>query len=139
MSEKLKGIFGKLIDITHGSSCDINISFVSHQEPRLNIIRKENKSSDVTDEDNKELTSLLSDIKSHFKKAGVPLNITQNDTEKSKTVTSGQNPGKAALSDAEIALQKMQCLAQELGAELVLTDRPAEMANERWRLPEERD
>lgn len=137
MSEKLKGIFGKLIDITHGSSCDINISFVSHQEPRLNIIRKENKSSDVTDEDNKELTSLLSDIKSHFKKAGVPLNITQNDTEKSKTVTSGQNPGKAALSDAEIALQKMQCLAQELGAELVLTDRPAEMANERWRLPEE--
>ncbi|MCF1267372.1 hypothetical protein LH673_18455, partial [Morganella morganii] len=73
----------------------------------------------------------------HFKKAGVPLNIIQNDTEKSKTVTAGQNPGKAALSDAEIALQKMQFRAQELGAELVLTDRPAEMANERWRLPEE--
>ncbi|MEM8348846.1 hypothetical protein Q4S20_20995, partial [Morganella morganii] len=34
-----------------------------------------------------------------------------------------------------MALQKMQFRALELGAELVLTDRPAEMANERWRLP----
>ena len=136
MKNKSKGIFGKFIDITYESGCDINISFVSHQDARLNILRKENKSSDITDEDNKDLTSLLSDIKSHFKKAGVPLNITQNDTEKSKTVTRGQHPGKAALSDAEIALQKMQFRARELGAELVLTDRPAEMANERWRLSE---
>ncbi|EMO4163178.1 hypothetical protein [Morganella morganii] len=135
MKNKSKGIFGKSIDIMYENGCGINISFVSHQEPRLNIIRKENKSSDITGEDNKELTSLLSDIKSHLKKAGVSLTITQNDTEKNTTVTTGQHPGKAALSDAEIALQKMQFRAQELGAELVLTDRPAEMANERWRLP----
>ncbi|OBU06485.1 hypothetical protein, partial [Morganella psychrotolerans] len=135
MKDKSKGIFGKFIDMTDKCGSGINVSFISHQDVRLNIIRKENKSSDITDEDNKELTSLLSDIKLHFKKTGVPLTITQNDTEKSKTVTTGQHPGKAALSDTEIALQKMQFRAQELGAELVLTDRPAEMANERWRLP----
>ncbi|MET4877771.1 hypothetical protein L9G70_09890 [Morganella morganii] len=62
MKNKSKGIFGKLIDITDESGSGINISFVSHQDVRLNIIEKENKSADVKKGDSKGLTSLLSDI-----------------------------------------------------------------------------
>lgn len=136
METKSKGMFGKLIDIADNSDADINLSFVSHQDVQLNIIKKGNRSFDIKDEDNKELTSLLSDIKSGFKQNGIPLNITQGNSEKKKNDITGQEPGKASLSEAEIALQKMQLQAQELGAELVLTDRPAVMAEARWALPE---
>ncbi len=136
MSEKLKGLFSKLIDAVDKSCASIHIDFVSHQDAQLDIIKKENKSSDVKNENNKELTSLLADIKSHFKNNGVPLNITLGNPEKNKTIITGLNPDKASLSEAEIALQKMQAQAQKLGAELVLTDRPDIMAEEQWVLPE---
>ncbi|MBA5809101.1 hypothetical protein F9883_14620 [Morganella morganii] len=136
MKTKSKGMFGKLIDIADNSGTDINISFVSHQDVQLNIIPKDTKSSETKEKDNKDLASLLSDIKSGFKQYNIPLNITQGNGEKQKHVITGQQPGKASLSDAEVALQKMQLQAQALGAELVLTDRPAVMAEEPWALPE---
>ncbi|EMQ4856728.1 hypothetical protein AAIB78_001332 [Morganella morganii] len=136
METKSKCIFGKLIDIADNSDTDINLSFVSHQDVQLNVIQKDTKSSENKEKDNKELTSLLSDIKSGFKQYNIPLNITQGNGEKQKHVITGQQLGKASLSDAEVALQKMQLQAQALGAELVLTDRPAVMAEERWVLPE---
>lgn len=136
MKEKSKSIIGKLIDITDKNNSGINVSFVSHQDVQLNIIKKDNKSSDVKNEDNKELTSFLSDIESGFKQTGIPLKINQENGENQKNSITGQNPGKASLSDAEIVLQKMQLQAQELGAELVLTDRPDIMSEEPWKLPE---
>ncbi|HDU8494593.1 TPA: hypothetical protein RG419_001194 [Morganella morganii] len=136
METKSKSIFGKLIDIADNSDVDINLGFVSHQDVQLNVIKKDTKSSEAKEKDNKELTSLLSDIKSGFKQTGIPLNMTQGNNEKQKNVITGQEPGKASLSEAEVALQNMQLQAQALGAELVLTDRPAVMAEERWVLPE---
>ncbi|WP_274370252.1 hypothetical protein [Morganella morganii] len=136
MKTKSKGILGKLIDIADNSDADINLTFVSHQDVQLNVIQKGNKSSETKEKDNKELTSLLADIKSGFKQHSIPLNMTQGNDEKQINVITGQKPGKALLSEAEIALQKMQLQAQELGAELVLTDRPAVMAEEPWALPE---
>lgn len=136
MKTKSKGMFGKLIDIADNSDIDINLSFVSHQDVQLNVIKKDNKSSESKEKDNKELTSLLAEIKSGFKQYSIPLNITQGNDAKQKHVITGQESGKASLSDAEVALQKMQLQAQELGAELVLTDRPAVMAEGPWALPE---
>lgn len=136
METKSKGIFSKLIDIADKSDADINISFVSHQDVQLDIIKKESKSSEVKEDDNNELASLLTDIKAGFKQHSIPLNITQGNGEKQKNVITAQKSGKASLSEAEVALQKMQLQAQALGAELVLTDRPAVMAEERWALPE---
>ncbi|GEM_PF-6554402 len=136
MKTKSKGMFGKLIDIADNSDIDINLSFVSHQDVQLNVIKKDNKSSESKEKDNKELASLLAVIKSGFKQYSIPLNITQGNDAKQKHVITGQEPGKASLSDAEVALQKMQLQAQELGAELVLTDRPAVMAEGPWALPE---
>lgn len=136
METKSKGILGKLIDIADNSGADINLSFVSHQDVQLNVIQKDTKSSETKEKDNKELTSLLADIKSGFKQHSIPLNMTQGNDAKQKQVITGQEPGKASLSDAEVALQKMQLQAQGLGAELVLTDRPAVMAEEPWALPE---
>ncbi|WP_274370253.1 hypothetical protein [Morganella morganii] len=136
METKSKSILGKLIDIADNSDVDINLTFVSHQDVQLNVIQKNTKSSETKEKDNKELTSLLSDIKSGFKQNGIPLNMTQGNSHKQKNGITGQKPGKALLSEAEIALQKMQLQAQELGAELVLTDRPAVMAEEPWALPE---
>ncbi|MBA5809099.1 hypothetical protein F9883_14610 [Morganella morganii] len=136
METKSKGMFGKLIDIADSSDTDINIAFVSHQDVQLNIIQKDTKSSETKEKDNKDLASLLSDVKSGFKQHNIPLNITQGNGEKQKHVITGQKPCKASLSEAEVALQKMQLQAQALGAELVLTDRPAVMAEERWVLPE---
>ncbi|MET4862401.1 hypothetical protein [Morganella morganii] len=136
METKSKGILGKVIDIADNSDVDINLTFASHQDVQLNVIPKDNKLSKTTEKDNKELASLLADIKSGFKQTGIPLNIAQGNSQKQKNVITGQEPGKASLSEAEIALQKMQLQVQELGAELVLTDRPAVMAEERWTLPE---
>ena len=136
MEKKSKGMLGKLIDIADNSDIDINLSFVSHQDVQLNVIKKDTKSSETKEKDNKEPASLLADIKSGFKQHNIPLSITQGNGEKQKNVITGQKPGKASLSEAEVALQKMQLQAQELGAELVLTDRPAVMAEERWALPE---
>ncbi|EPL8095213.1 hypothetical protein PN925_002928 [Morganella morganii] len=136
METKSKGIFSKLIDIADKSDADINISFVSHQDVQLDIIKKDIKSSETKEKDNKELTLLLSDIKAGFQQTGIPLNMTQGNGEKKENVITAQKSGKASLSEAEVALQKMQLQAQALGAELVLTDRPAVMAEERWALPE---
>ncbi|MGL4171700.1 hypothetical protein ABQJ53_15935 [Morganella morganii] len=136
METKSKGMLGKLIDIADNSDIDISLSFESHQDVQLNIIKKDIKSSETKEKDNKELTLLLSDIKAGFQQTGIPLNMTQGNGEKKENVITAQKSGKASLSEAEVALQKMQLQAQALGAELVLTDRPAVMAEERWALPE---
>lgn len=136
MSEKSKNIFSKLIDITDKNNANIYIDFVSHKDVQLAVIQKESKSAEINDEDNKALTLLLSDIQSQCKQYGIPLNRVQGNPENKQTVTAGLKTDKASLSDAEVALQKMQLRAQELGAELVLSDRPAMMAEEPWRLPE---
>lgn len=136
MSEKSKGIFGKLIDTADKNHACIYIDFSSNEDVQLNVIQKDDKSTEINDDDNKALTLLLSDIQSQFKQQGISLNSTQGQPEERYKLTAGLKTDKASLSEAEVALQKMQFRAQELGAELVLTDRPAEMAEERWRLPE---
>lgn len=135
MSEKLKGIFGKLIDTADKSHACIYFNFSSNEDTQLNVIQKDDKSIEINDDDNKSLTLLLSDIQSQFKQQGISLNRIQGKAEERGKLTAGLKTDKASLSDAEVALQKMQLRAQELGAELVLTDRPAEMENEQWRLP----
>ncbi|SHM67185.1 hypothetical protein [Morganella morganii] len=136
MSEtKSKGIFGKLIDAANKSHACIYFNFSSKEDTQLNIIQKKEKSSEINDDDNKALTLLLSDIQSQFKQQGISLNRVQKQPEGKRELTAGLKTDNASLSDAEVALQKMQLRAQELGAELVLTDRPAEMANKQWRLP----
>lgn len=136
MSEKSKSIFGKLIDTADKNHSHIHICFSSNKDVKLNVIQKYDKSAEINDDDNKSLTLLLSDIQSQFKQHGITLNRTQEKPEEKYKTTAVLKTDKASLSEAEMALQKMQFRAQELGAELVLTDRPAEMANERWRLPE---
>ncbi len=136
MSEKSKSIFGKLIDTADKNHSHIHVCFSSNKDVKLNVIQKYDKSAEINDDDNKSLTLLLSDIQSQFKQHGITLNRTQEKPEEKYKTTAVLKTDKAALSEAEVALQKMQFRAQELGAELMLTDRPAEMANERWRLPE---
>ncbi|MBW5407611.1 hypothetical protein ACISK3_11990 [Morganella morganii] len=136
MSEKLKGIFNKLIDTTDKNHSSIHIDFVSNKDVQLNVIQKESKSAEINDEDNKALALLLSEIQSQFKQHNILLNRVQGKPEKKQTLTAGLKTDKASLSEAEVALQKMQLQAQELGAELVLTDRPAIMADDPWVLPE---
>ncbi|MEM8325578.1 hypothetical protein Q4S25_20175, partial [Morganella morganii] len=135
MSEKTKGIFGKLIDTADKSHACIYFNFFSQEDTQLNVIQKNEKFAEINDDDNKALTLLLSDIQSQFKQQGISLNRVQGQQEGKRQLTAGLKTDKASLSDAEVALQKMQLRAQELGTELVLTDRPAEMANEQWRLP----
>lgn len=135
MSEKSKSIFGKLIDSADKNHACIYVNFSSGEDAQINVIKKNEKSAEINDDNNKELTLLLSDIQSQFKQQGISLNRVQGQQEGKRKLTAGLKTDKASLSEAEVALQKMQCRAQELGAELVLTDRPAEMANERWRLP----
>ncbi|MCU6238139.1 hypothetical protein KWH75_13830 [Morganella morganii] len=135
MSEKSKGIFGKLIDTADKSHACIYFNFSSKEDAQFSVIQKNEKSAEINDDDNKALALLLSDIQSQFKQRGISLNRVQGQPEEKHKLTAGLKADKASLSDAEVALQKMQLRAQELGAELVLTDRPAEMANEPWRLP----
>ncbi|HEI9844267.1 TPA: hypothetical protein SLN72_001216 [Morganella morganii] len=135
MSEKTKGIFGKLIDTADKNHACIYFNFSSQEDTQLNVIQKNEKFAEINDDDNKALTLLLSDIQSQFKQQGISLNRVQGQPEGKRQLTAGLKTDKASLSDAEVALQKMQLRAQELGTELVLTDRPAEMANEQWRLP----
>lgn len=135
MSEKSKSIFGKLIDTADKSHACIYVDFSSNEDAQINVIKKNDKSAEINDDNNKELTLLLSDIQSQFKQQGISLNRVQGQPEGKRKLTAGLKTDKASLSETEVALQKMQFRAQELGAELVLTDRPAEMANERWRLP----
>ncbi|EMO4163177.1 hypothetical protein [Morganella morganii] len=135
MSEKSKSIFGKLIDTADKSYACIYVDFYSNEDAQINVIQKNDKSAEINDYNNKELTLLLSDIQSQFKQQGISLNRVQGQPEGKRKLTAGLKTDKASLSETEVALQKMQLRAQELGAELVLTDRPAEMANERWRLP----
>ncbi len=135
MSEKSKGIFGKLIDTADKSHACIYFNFSSKEDAHLSVIQKNEKSAEINDDDNKALALLLSDIQSQFKQQGISLNRVQGQPEGKRKLTAGLKTDKASLSDAEVALQKMQLRAQELGAELVLTERPAEMANEQWRLP----
>lgn len=135
MSEKSNGIFGKVIDTADKNYACIYVDFSSYEDVQLNVIQKNEKSAEINDDDNKELTLLLSDIQSQFKQQGISLNRVQGQPEGKRKLTAGLKTDKASLSEAEVALQKMQFLAQGLGAELVLTERPAEMANEQWRLP----
>lgn len=94
MKEKSKGFFGKLIDINDKSNAGINISFVSHQDVQLDIIKKDNELSDFKNEDNKELASLLSDIESGFKQTGISLKINQGKGEKKKIASPDRIPEK---------------------------------------------
>lgn len=136
MSEKSKGIFGKLIDTADKSHACIYVDFLSNKNAQLNVIQKSGKSAEINDDDNKSLTLLLSDIQSQFKQHGITLNRVQKKPEEKYKTTTVLKTDKAALSEAEVALQKMQLRAQALGAELVLSDRPVLMAKEPWRLPE---
>lgn len=136
MSDKSKGIFGELIDTIDKSNTRIYMEFLPHKSVQLYIIKKENQSAEINDDDNKELTLLLSDIQCQFKQYGITLNRTQEKPEEKYKTTAVLKTDKAALSEAEVALQKMQLRAQALGAELVLSDRPVMMAEEPWRLPE---
>lgn len=135
MSEKSKSIFGKLIDTADKNHTCIYINFSSGEDIQINVIQKNEKSAEINDDNNKKLTLLLSDIQSQFKQQGISLNRVQGQPEGKRKLTAELKTDKVSLSETEVALQKMQFRAQELGAELVLTDRPAEMANERWRLP----
>ncbi|OBU13191.1 hypothetical protein, partial [Morganella psychrotolerans] len=135
MSEKSKSIFGKLIDTADKTHACIYIDFSSGEDAQINVIQKNENTAKINDDNNKALTLLLSDIQSQFKQQGISLNRVQGQPEGKRKLTAGLKTDKASLSETEVALQKMQFRAQELGVELVLTDRPAEMANERWRLP----
>ena len=135
MSEKSKSIFGKLIDTADKNHTCIYINFSSGEDIQINVIQKNEKSAEINDDNNKKLTLLLSDIQSQFKQQGISLNRVQGQPEGKRKLTAELKTDKVSLSETEVALQKMQFRALELGAELVLTDRPAEMANERWRLP----
>ena len=135
MSEKSKSIFGKLIDTADKNYACIYINLSSGEDIQINVIKKNEKSAEINDDNNKKLTLLLSDIQSQFKQQGISLNRVQGQPEGKRKLTAELKTDKVSLSETEVALQKMQFRALELGAELVLTDRPAEMANERWRLP----
>ncbi|MET4877770.1 hypothetical protein L9G70_09885 [Morganella morganii] len=135
MSEKSKSIFGKLIDTADKTHACICVDFYPNEDAQINVIQQNEKSAEINDDNNKALTLLLSDIRSQFKQQGISLNRVQGQPEGKRKLTAGLKTDKASLSETEVVLQKMQFRAQELGAELVLTDRPAEMANERWRLP----
>lgn len=136
MSDKSKGIFGELIDATDKSNTGIYMEFLPHKSVQLYIIKKENQSAEINDDDNNALTLLLSDIQCQFKQHGITLNRTKEKPEEKYKITAVLKTDKATLSEAEVALQKMQLRAQALGAELVLSDRPVMMAEEPWRLPE---